>query len=268
MSTPVPMYGFGGGGGAALNFDVVDGTTEPSNPKENTILVNTDKEITDWHFASEQPENMKEGEVWFRTGAASEVKFNALKKNNVTVYPISAKQMVSGTLTDVTVKSYQNGAWVDWIPEGYLIKEGKDCTGITGGWKAVAKAVTSSYTAKAPSFEFTGENFVISLSGTKVSGVCEPVKTIKLKGTNEICRLKVNVTGDPTNSTATVYVAPVGTAYFEGNSKKLSVGGAHDYVDLDLSGATSGEYRVYFGVWNYNTNSTQIYVSELYVGEV
>lgn len=45
----------GSGGGAPLNFKVVGGTSQPSNPKENTIWVNTDKEITGWHFGVENP---------------------------------------------------------------------------------------------------------------------------------------------------------------------------------------------------------------------
>ena len=43
------------GGGAPLNFKVVGGT-KPSNPKENTIWVNTDTAITGWHFGAEEPQ--------------------------------------------------------------------------------------------------------------------------------------------------------------------------------------------------------------------
>lgn len=45
----------GGGTGAGLNFKVVGGTTQPSNPSENTIWVNTDKEITGWIFSAKNP---------------------------------------------------------------------------------------------------------------------------------------------------------------------------------------------------------------------
>lgn len=38
----------------ALTFEVVGGT-KPSNPKENTIWVDTDTEITGWHFGAEEP---------------------------------------------------------------------------------------------------------------------------------------------------------------------------------------------------------------------
>ena len=39
--------------GRKLNFEIVGGTTEPSNPAENTIWVNTDTEITSWFFGNE-----------------------------------------------------------------------------------------------------------------------------------------------------------------------------------------------------------------------
>ena len=43
-----------GGGGNLMNFKVVGGT-KPSNPKENTIWVNTNTAITGWHFGAEEP---------------------------------------------------------------------------------------------------------------------------------------------------------------------------------------------------------------------
>lgn len=104
----------GGGGGASLNFKVVGGTAAPNNPKENTIWVNTSTTITDWVFSATQPTGAT-GMVWISVGASSPVAFNALKKNNITVYPLSAKQYVSNKWVDKEAKSYQNGAWVDWL---------------------------------------------------------------------------------------------------------------------------------------------------------
>ena len=53
MSIIVPLEGFGGGNNP-LNFKVV-GNPQPESPKENTIWVNTDTEITGWQFASDDP---------------------------------------------------------------------------------------------------------------------------------------------------------------------------------------------------------------------
>lgn len=67
----------------------------------------------------------EEGTVWVTTGASSPVAFNALKKNSVMVYPMSAKQYIGGSWVDKTAKSYQGGAWVDWIKYSYLFKSGE-----------------------------------------------------------------------------------------------------------------------------------------------
>ena len=107
------------GGGQPLNFDVKAYATEAlmdaDTPKANTIGVITTTAITGWHLSATQPENMANGEVWFPVGTSSPVEFNALKKNGIQVYPLSAKQMVSGTLKDVIAKSYIDGEWKSWI---------------------------------------------------------------------------------------------------------------------------------------------------------
>lgn len=97
-------------GGAPLNFKVVGGTSTPTSPKENTIWVNTDTEITSWIFSATQPAG-SEGMVWFTTSTSSAIPFNALKKNRITVYPVSAKQYVSGAWVAKPVSIYQSGAW-------------------------------------------------------------------------------------------------------------------------------------------------------------
>lgn len=122
------------GGGAPLNFKVVGGTTEPENPKENTIWVNTDVPITGWYFSANQPENMAEGEVWITTGNRSAVEFNILKKNVVQVYPLSAKQYVGGARVDKPAKSYQVGEWVEWFT--YLYDVGNVFEELTGGYNS------------------------------------------------------------------------------------------------------------------------------------
>ena len=95
-------------------------------------------------------EGTPEGMVWFYTGASSTVKFNALKKNNITVYPLVAKQYVSGAWVDKTAKSYQNGAWVDWIT--YALRSGVDEIGLEA---YQYKGASRSETAGVDYIEFT-----------------------------------------------------------------------------------------------------------------
>lgn len=138
MSVPVPMYGFGDGGGTSLNFDVKAYATEEAlladTPKENTIGIITTNKITGWMFSATEPESPVEGMVYITTGTDSDIAFNALKKNGIQVYPLSAKQYVSGAWVDVTAMSYQGGEWHEWETKLYLFKEGDQCEDITGGW--------------------------------------------------------------------------------------------------------------------------------------
>ena len=114
----------GGGGGAALNFKVVPGLTQPGTASENTIWVKTEK-IGAWYFSATQPEGLQEWDVWFPTGTESVFEFDALKKNGLQVYLISAKQYVSGTCKNKEAYIFYEGAWVQFSFERfYLVKGG------------------------------------------------------------------------------------------------------------------------------------------------
>lgn len=107
-----------GGGSGGLNFKVVGYATEAElladTPKENTIGIITTNKITGWMFAAADPAEPVEGMVYITTGKKSDIAFNALKKNGIMVYPMSAKQYVSGAWVDVTAMSYQGGEWASW----------------------------------------------------------------------------------------------------------------------------------------------------------
>ena len=109
-------------GGAGLNFNVVGGTAQPTSPKENTVWVNTATGISSWVFSATQPSSPSAGMVWFQAGTSAPASFNALKKNNITVYPNGCKQYVSGAWQSKTAKTYQGGTWKEWAT--YLFKEG------------------------------------------------------------------------------------------------------------------------------------------------
>ena len=116
-----------------LNFKLV-GNPQPADPTENTIWVNTDTPITGYIFSATQPTAPVEGMVWIFTGNSSPAEFNALRKNGITVYPLSAKQYISGAWVYKEAKTYMNGTWADWTI--HLYNKGNECTDITGGWSA------------------------------------------------------------------------------------------------------------------------------------
>lgn len=171
---------FNESGGTSLNFKVVRGTSAPASPKENTIWVNMSSAITDWYFGSDEPDVRKEGTLWITTGVSGNVAFNALKKNGLKVYPISAKHYRSGAWVEKPAKIYQGGKWVDWW-DGSLYKIGNQYTEITGGW--VPRGVSSlgtSYTPTAPNIVFNESGMRISVNSTFASGVSECKKDIDL----------------------------------------------------------------------------------------
>ena len=129
MSKFVTLHGFGGGsGGTDLNFEVVGGTTEPTNPTENTIWVNTDVPITKYHFSVNQPENMSDGEVWFSTGTFSLAEFDVFKDNSLLVYPLRTQQYIDNILTNKTTMIYQNGEWKTF---GIWLIDNENCVSFT-----------------------------------------------------------------------------------------------------------------------------------------
>lgn len=140
------------GGSDGLNFSVVGGTAAPSNPKENMIWIDTDVKITSWIFSATEPADSAEGMVWISTSASSSVAFNALKKNGLQIYPIYAKQFISGAWVSVTPMSYQGGEWKYW----YLVI-------VRNG---VAKVDFSGNVRNTPAMTVTNEDGYIKVTST------------------------------------------------------------------------------------------------------
>ena len=138
-------------GGANLNFQVLGGTFAPSNPKENTIWVNTAATITGWTFCASEPENPAAGMVWIYTGTAAPTAFNALRKNGILVCPVSAKQYAGGAWAEKDAKIYKNGAWVDWAKWLYN-------HGVWGN----GTALTKGYTYGSPTLTYGSSSIKIN----------------------------------------------------------------------------------------------------------
>lgn len=235
-------------GGGGLNFKVVADLTQPGSATENTIWVMAEK-IGAYYFSATQPENMQEWDVWFPIGTSSTVSFNALKKNTLEVYPLSAKQIVGGVLTDVTAKSYQNRAWMDWW-NGQLFDAGNQFEFITGGWESVALTYSGGNGGLALTVsDISGGIRLTQTSGGK-GGIYKTKKKVSLKDksfvyfTGEIYKNSayVNKIGltilseigstIEANSVA-AYDAPVGTTSYK------------DQAIIDVK-ALTGEYYIAF----------------------
>lgn len=146
----------GSGGGSELNFRVISGTAAPAAPRENDIWVNTES-MTGWCFSAQEPE-AAEGLVWVTVGSSTGVAFNALKKNALMVYPISAKQYADGAWTNKAAQIFQSGVWSSFSTTAlYLYQPGDD-----GGFVAegMAAGSLSGYTS-VPTVTYGSESLVI-----------------------------------------------------------------------------------------------------------
>ena len=100
-------------GGAGLNFSIVGGTTQPASPKENTIWINTDLEITGWAFDTESPNYLSTGGIWLKTAPNGNAKMNIVKKNTIFVSFLYAFQWNGTAFVSKEAKLYANGRWAE-----------------------------------------------------------------------------------------------------------------------------------------------------------
>ena len=143
MAGEVFIFGAGSGsGGGGMELTIVGGTTRPAKPPQNMIWVNTDVEITGYILSATDPEERVEGMVWIVIGDSSRIKVSSPVGDYwITVYPLSAKQLINGTLVGVETMSFQNGVWVDWwvdfltdgIPSRGFVAAGTTCVSDTTG---------------------------------------------------------------------------------------------------------------------------------------
>lgn len=228
-----------GSSGAALNFRVIGGTSQPAGA-ENDIWVNTDTRITGWMFAATEPENPTEGMVWFATGVTSGAAFNAVRKNGIVLYPIAAQQYIGGAWVKVTAKSYQNGAWQDWWA-GQLYDYGTEYPDITGDLVAYALDFFSD-TNKAPTIAKSIDNITVTTNATNYSGgLAYWAKRIDLTGYNI---LRVNGLCTDASRSKIVVLSEIKDSAIAASGALKTVA---DNVEIDVSGL-SDEYFIGFAV--------------------
>ena len=239
------LYGNGGSGGASLNFKVMGGTTQPENPGENTIWVNTDTEITSWSFSDTEPDSPEEGLVWFFTDTVSDTvsdtEFNAIKKNCVMVYLLYAEQYISGAWSNKTAEIYYNGTWKELIL--YLYNKGDECVNLTGGWAATAiKPSGSGSTAVSPAVTKGTDSITLSLSSGYPNYRIGYLATAKSIDLTYYSKITINVTNFSINGEIIVTNSKT-SGFTKVASMRLSAG----VNVLDIS-SLNGEYYVLLGM--------------------
>lgn len=108
------------GGGGGLNLKVVGGTTQPTNPRENTIWINTNIPITGYFLSHTQPNTQIEGLIWLKT-ANTGVEINVGKKNPIVLYLSTAKLYTGGKWISVNGFVHVNAVWNQFAMEGLMV---------------------------------------------------------------------------------------------------------------------------------------------------
>lgn len=269
MSIPVPMRGFGGGGGAALNFDVKAYATEEAlladTPKENTIGIITTTAINGWVFSATEPAEPVEGMVWISTGTTSTIEFNALKKNGIQVCPLSVKQYISGAWVDVAAMSYQDGEWVNFTTCNYLYNNGDTCNNLTGGWKASGVDAGTYWDAKAPTLVFESSEMVMSMaspsSGNGKSGVVHTVNKIDLSNTNKLI-FEGTAEGPTSSNCRLVLMSAISASSFSAIAA-ISLSGEGSTTELDTSALNESYYVAFYLGGSINNTDSEIRCTSL-----
>lgn len=227
------------GGGASLNFKVMGGTSQPVTTTENTIWVNSSAPITSWLFSATEPGNPSEGMVWITIGTGSVVAFNALRKNALTVYPISAKQYVSGQWVDKTAMSYQAGGWHSWVTDIIAYDGGEKDVELTFS-KASDKGSYIQLTLSANSSTATVKTEAVDLTGLRTLEVKYSSRT----GTGELDTFFYAVVWNEAGSKE-VSKSKAGTTATSGT------------LTVDIS-ELSGMHRIGFSASNYGSGSGSV----------
>ena len=226
--------------GAELNFEVVGGTSMPSSPSENTIWVNTNTEITSWIFSVTEPTGSS-GMVWISIGTTSPTKFNALEQNNITVYPLSAKQYIGGTWVNKTAKSYQSNKWVEWLPEGALYYHGDTCDDKTGGWQQTGWDGWVDISTQSGVISANSMNISITTNNHNYGGLAFITKnSITRDNYTKLCFLLSNYS--KTAGTFNVYCGVSSVASnpnLSGHLKAISTPTSNGTCTVDISGLSS-----------------------------
>lgn len=238
-------------GGAPLNFSVVAYETEEllmaGTPNPNTIGVVTATDISSWVFSPEKPAEPSEGMVWFFNGTNSPVEFNALKKNAIQLYPVSAHQYVSGAWVNVVAMSYRDGAWVN-LWNGDLYTPGNEFESITGGWVAEPKGRLASAAGTAMPTVTQDENGMAMQCDS--GGVVRTANKVDLTNFSRLCFTgDLRTSGSRSDWMRLCIWSEMGTYWNDNIVAQLSSSNTEygtQYIEIE---SLEGRYYIGFGIY-------------------
>lgn len=244
-------------GSSPLNFKVVGGETEPANPVENTVWINTPNEITSWIFSKTEPETPMEGMVCIFVDSNGYTNFNALKNNGIMVCPVGASQYINGLWEDREVKTYYNDEW--HVAILYMYNSGNEFTNITGGFTTSSLKIASNIGTKTPTITRGTDRITVSLT-TANNGVGGSMRTINKIDLTPYSKLVMNCDLNIAGGAAALAISDDNSA-FDASSTAWDV--KRSIFEVDISNIT-GSYYVYVSVAAYDNTTKSVTVYSLY----
>ena len=182
-----------GGGANNLNFRVIGSSTEPANPKDNDIWVQTNATITEWQLRGESGLSWlePEGNVIIQTDStpSDPVFFNCLKKNRIYQTLKRCSQVIDGAWKTLNAYIYQEGHWIQFSKTfsatiAVTYPSGSTCTCSDGSTTLTATGTSGSYTFIVPNagtWTVTSSNGSQSVSKSVSITASGDAKSVTLK---------------------------------------------------------------------------------------
>lgn len=244
-----------------LNFNIIGGTTQPSNPKENTIWVNTDATITSWVFSSVCPSPGQGGQIWIKTGTSSDAAFNAVKIQELFVYPIGFYQYLNDNWVSVTTSIYTGSRWIVYEKEYLdLYNYGDECISITGGWIGNNMAYSGqSYGGGYPTITRREDSLLVYQTGNMGSALItqNPIVFTDYTSLHFLVSSHLNKNNSGTWLGSRSNLGNYESNYRDGSIQYLIYDGViHEYV-FDITNLTGNHYPYFYTY--YGTNDFILY---------
>lgn len=226
--------------GTELNFEVVGGTTQPSNPKENTIWINTSTPVSGWVIGSTSnlPASPADGTVMIITTNSSNLSFNALKDGFLYVNPVTVGQFKSNSWDFVDFKIYKAGSWQGYYPDGALYYHGNEVASLTGGWTVSNR----TYDCAAGAYTKHSDRIELRTTGKSTAIRAYTKNRISLDGVDSIGFRVVDSTLFSGNGVFTLILTEWADAPDDW-ARYSNISGETGYYQLDVSDL-NGEYFV------------------------
>lgn len=162
------------GGGSGINLKVVGGTTQPSNPKENTIWVKTSSAVGNVYYTAVAPSSPALNDIWISVHPTYVTRYIPISDKPYTQLPVSFCCQYDGNYWQgKETMVYMNSAWKGLK---LLLHQKSLGIGSTSYWSAFATQgnYASTQNLQAPTFESSENGLAIkqvsSRRGTAVYG--------------------------------------------------------------------------------------------------